>query len=144
MKPYERQALLDRIEREGATVGASIPDRLTVQDEAIPLREAVLSLHREAPLADDREAYRRDLVIRLRRERTRLIRELETADIGRPTAERIVEDVVGIDRALEVLGSIGDPVDIEAEIRRQELAEMERWRSFLKRARGESPGRRRP
>ena len=81
MRSHERKQLLARIEREGATVGASIPETIDVQ------------------------------------------------------GERLVESIVGIDRALNALGDLGT-TDIEREADAKDAADRKRWMSFLKQALG--------
>ena len=46
MKEFERKQTLERINREGATVGASIPDRIAVQGEEVALQEFVFEVKR--------------------------------------------------------------------------------------------------
>ena len=142
VKPYEREALLDRIERDGATVGVSIPEELEVGEEAIELRKKVFALHAAANDGRDVETAVDALQRKLRRVRTDHITQLQTDEIDRPTAEAIVDTVIGIDRARRSLQSIGDPTDIEESIAAQERADHKRWMTFLKRARGKRGGRR--
>lgn len=138
VKPYERQALLDRIDREGATIGVTIPERLHLEDGSIALRERVFELQAAGPeTASERDAVdglRREL----RRARRSRVEQLESAQINREADEELVETIVGIDRALGVLDDIGTEEDIEARMRDQERADQERWMNFLKRALGQS------
>lgn len=143
VKANERESLLERIDRDGATVGASIPGQLTVQGEEVDLRGEIFALARDAPLSPDQQARRHELTVGLRRERTARVNRLKEGDVDRSTGESIVETVTGIDRALDALTAVGEPDDIESEIRRRELGDKKRWRSFLKRARGNSEERRR-
>lgn len=136
MKEYQRKQLLERIEREGATVGATIPESITVQGEEVPLREFVVEIGR-------RETYpaaEKDRVERakknLRRERLQRKQRLETADISFDEGEAIAEAIIGIDRALNELENLG-PVDLEAEERAEKTADQQRWMRFLKKALGQ-------
>ncbi|WP_458187864.1 DUF5788 family protein [Haladaptatus sp. NG-WS-4] len=135
MKEYERKGLLERVGREGATVGASIPESITVQGEEIDLREFVFEIKRRETIP----AGERDRVDRaktnLRRERLQRKQRLEDGDISREEGERLVESIIGIDRALNALESLG-PTDLEAEEHAKETADKKRWMTFLKKALG--------
>ena len=54
MKEYERKQLLERVEREGATVGADIPETIDVQGESVDLREFVFEIKRRETVAPSR------------------------------------------------------------------------------------------
>ena len=129
---HEREALLDRVDREGATVGAKIPERLTIGGEVLELRDRILGFQGETP--SDEDAIH-DLTVALRGARKNRHDRLESDEnLEYETGERLVEEIIGIDRALIALRSIGESDDIEAAIRRQEVADTERWRHFIKKA----------
>jgi len=135
VQEYERKQLLERVEREGATVGATIPETVEVQGETIDLQEFVFEVKRreEVPPGE------RDRVERakrnLRRERLQRKQRIEDGDVTREEGERLVESIVGIDRALNALKSLG-PTDLEAEERATETADRKRWVRFLQQALG--------
>ena len=135
MKEFERKGLLERIEREGATVGADIPETIEVQGEDVDLRQFVFEIKKR----DTVPAGERDRVDRakknLRRERLQRKQRLEDADISYEAGERIVEAIVGIDRALNALEQLG-PTDLEGEAAAQETADRKRWMKFLRKALG--------
>ena len=135
MKEYERKQLLERVEREGATVGADIPETIDVQGESVNLREFVFEIKRRETVPSGE----RDRVDRakknLRRERLQRKQLLEDGDISREEGEELVAAIVGIDRALNALESLG-PTDLEREAEAQEAADRKRWMSFLKQALG--------
>lgn len=136
MNEYDRKRLLERVERDGATVGAAIPDRITVQGETIELREFVFEIKRR----DTVPAGERDRVDRakrnLRRERLERRRLIEEGEVSFEEGERIADGVVGIDRALEALESLG-AASVEREVEAQKAADTKRWMSFLRQALGE-------
>ncbi len=136
MKTYERKQLLARIDREGATVGAQIPEEITVQGERLALREFVFETRsRESIPADERERVE-EAKKNLRRERLARRQRIEEEDITDEEGEALVESIVGIDRALHALRDLGT-VDIEREASTQEMADRKRWLSFLKQALGQ-------
>ena len=135
MQEYERKQLLERIGREGATVGASIPETIEVQGEDVDLQEFVFEIKRRDTVpAGERE--RVDQAKKnLRRERLQRKQRIEDGDISREEGERLVQSIIGIDRALNALEQLG-AADIEAEAQRQEAADRKRWMKFLKKALG--------
>lgn len=136
MKEYERKALLERVEREGSTVGAEIPDEIAVQGETVELREFVFEIKRRETIPDgERERVER-AKRNLRRERLQRKQRIEEEDITKKEGEQLVADIIGIDRALNALESLG-PTNLEVEQKRQEAADRKRWMSFLKQALGE-------
>lgn len=136
MKPYEREALLERVDRESATIGTSIPERLVLDGDPVALKERIVTLQRRESLSDEDEADRDALLVALRGKRLELRDRLEHGDIDRETGGTLVEEIVAIDRARAALRAVGTDTDIEEEIREQEVADAERWRSFVKRTRG--------
>ncbi|QLG60554.1 DUF5788 family protein [Halorarum salinum] len=143
MQPYERKQLLERINRESATIGVDIPDRIDVQGEPIDLREFVFEIKRRDTVPEGE----RDRVERakrnLRRERIERLERIEEDEVDFATGEELAASIIGIDRALEALEQLRPP-DLESEAERQEAMDRKRWMSFLKKALGhdESSGRR--
>ena len=137
MKEYERKQLLERVERESATVGAEIPERITVQGEVLELQEFVFEIKRRDTIpAGERERVEQ-AKRNLRRERLQRKQRIETGAISYEDGQELVESIVGIDRALNALEQLG-PTDLETMEERQEAADRKRWMSFLKQALGQS------
>jgi hypothetical protein len=137
VKGFERKQLLERIEREGATVGADIPDSITVQGEDIDLQKFVFEIRRrETVPSGERERVERAKK-NLRRERLQRKQRIEDEDedISYEEGEALAESIIGIDRALNALEQLG-PVDIEGEAQAKEAADRKRWMKFLKKALG--------
>jgi len=135
VREYERKQLLERIEREGATVGASIPEEIEVQGETVALQEFVFETRkRETVPPGERERVDRAKK-NLRRERLQRKQRLEDGTIPFEEGERLVEAVIGINRALNALEQLG-PTDLEAEVEAKETADRKRWVSFLQQALG--------
>lgn len=135
MKEFERKQLLERIEREGATVGASIPDEVTVQGEQVPLRDFVFEIRRRDTVPPG-EAERVERATRnLRRERLQRKQQIEEGAITRAEGDRLAESIIGLDRALTELENLG-PVDLEAEAEAEATADRKRWTRFLRKALG--------
>jgi hypothetical protein len=152
MKEFERKQLLERIEREGATVGASIPETIIMQGEEVDLRNFVFEIKRR----DTVPPGERDRVERakrnLRRERLQRKQRIESEeddeddedseDLTFEEGEQLVESIVGIDRALSSLENL-DSSNIEGEIAAKEAADTKRWMNFLNQVLGKDGGSRR-
>jgi hypothetical protein len=135
VREFKRKQLLERIEREGATVGASIPERVTVQGEEINLRTFVFEIRRRDTVPPGERDRVEQAKRNLRRERLQRKQQLEDSDISREEGERLAETIIGLDRALNELEGLGS-VDVEAEAQAQETADRKRWTKFLRKALG--------
>jgi hypothetical protein len=141
VKAYEQKQLLARIDREGATVGADIPERIDVQGEPIDLQSFVFEIKRRDTVpAGERERVQQAKK-NLRRERLQRRQRLENdwADMSWAEGEAVVEAIIGLDRALNALESLG-PTNIEAEADAKDAADKKRWMNFLKKALGREGG----
>jgi hypothetical protein len=139
MREYERKQLLERVEREGSTLGADIPDEIEVQGESVELHQFVFEIKRRDKVPPGEREKVEEAKKNLRRERLqrkqRLEDEAEAADLTFAEGEALVESIIGIDRALEALQSLG-PTSIEQEAKAKEAADKKRWMKFLKQALG--------
>lgn len=135
MKPHQRKQLLERIEREGATVGVSIPEEIEIQGETLDLQQFVFEINRRETVPPS-ERDRVDQAKRnLRRERRERVELIENGEVSYEVGHDHVEAIIGIDRALNALGQL-ESVDLEAEAAQQEAADRKRWTKFLKKALG--------
>lgn len=135
MKEYQRKQLVERIGRDGATIGASIPERITVQGQAVDLREFVFEVKRRETVPPGQRERVKQAKRNLRRERRQCAQRLEEGDITYEEGEALVERIVGIDRALNALESL-EPTDLEAEAEARETADRKRWTKFLRQVLG--------
>lgn len=135
MKSYERKTLLEKLEREGGTIGASIPEEVEVDGESVPLRRYVVGeTSEEIPFSEA------EMKKQLRRLRLGLVEDLEEVEMSYEEGERVVERIRGIGRALESLEASGGSVEREANA--AELADRKRWRKFLSEVTGQEDERR--
>lgn len=145
VKEYERKQLLERIGREGATVGHEIPEQITVQGEVVELRDFVFEIKRLDAIPPQERDRVEQAKKNLRRERKTRRERIEHDDISFEQGSRIADTIVGIDRALNAIESLG-PTDLEREASAKEQADQKRWMKFLKQVLGHesSSGRRTP
>jgi len=139
VKAYQRKQLLERVDREGSTVGSNIPERIEVQGEPVELREFVFEVkRRETVPASERERVERAKK-ELRRERLARRQTIEAGDVSYERGRELANSIHGIDRALNALESL-EPTDLEAEASAQEAADRKRWFNFLKQVLGQEEG----
>jgi len=137
VQEYERKQLLERVEREGATVGADIPETITVQGEDIDLRTFVFEIKRRETIPSGERERVEQAKKNLRRERLERLEQIEEGEITREKGEELAGSIIGIDRALNALESLG-PTNLEREQKVQQAQDRKRWMSFLKKALGEN------
>lgn len=135
VKPYQRKQLLERVNREAATVGASIPETIELDGTEIQLQSFVFEIRRRETIPPGEQDRVETAKRNLRRERLQRLEQLENEAMSYTDGEALAESIIGIDRALEALQQL-EPVDVEAERNRQEAADRKRWLSFLKQALG--------
>ncbi|WP_299263110.1 DUF5788 family protein [Halorientalis sp.] len=135
MQEFQRKQLLERIEREGATVGADIPDEIEVQGEFIDLQTFVFEIKRRETVPQGERERVTQAKKNLRRERLQRKQRIEDEDISFEDGEAIARAIIGIDRALNALENLG-PTDLEKESELQETQDKKRWTKFLKKALG--------
>ncbi|ELY57348.1 DUF5788 family protein [Natronococcus jeotgali] len=139
MQEYERKQLLERVEREGATVGADIPETITVQGEEIDLRTFVFEIKRRDTVPPGERDRVEQAKRNLRRERLERLETIEEGAVSREEGEELAQGIIGIDRALNALENLG-PTDLEREQQAKRAADTKRWMSFLKQALGQEEG----
>jgi Family of unknown function (DUF5788) len=135
VQEYERKQLLERIGKEGATIGARIPEEIEIQGERVELRDFVFEIKRRETVPEgERERVER-AKRNLRKERLERLEAIEAGTISRAEGERLAESIIGIDRALEGLQQLGAS-SIEAEAEAQRIADKKRWTRFMRQALG--------
>jgi predicted Zn-dependent peptidase len=135
MKEYQRKQLLERIDREGATIGVQIPETIEVQGEEIALQSFVFEIKRRDTYPSGERERVETAKKNLRRERLQRRQRIENDEVSFEEGERLADSIIGISRALEALQQLESP-DIEQEAQAQEAADRKRWMSFLKQALG--------
>jgi len=135
VKEYQQKQLLERVNREGATVGADIPDHIVVQGEEVNLREFVFEIKRRDTIPPGERDRVEQAKKNLRRERLQRVQQIERNEVSYEEGEALVESVIGIDRALNALEQLR-PADLENEAKAQYAADQKRWMKFLRQALG--------
>jgi len=136
VKEFRRKQLVERIEREGATVGADIPETIDVQGEAVDLQKFVFEIKKRDTIPKGERERVEQAKKNLRRERLQRKQRIEDAeDLSYEEGEQLASAVIGIDRALNALENL-EPTDIGREQQAQRAADKKRWMQFLQKALG--------
>ena len=142
MDQEEREAILDRVASQSATVGASVPDAVTIDGTAVDLSEFIVETRAIETVPPEVERKVSSVRSTLRAERERRMDRLRgesdgsdrtgsaDAPLDRETAETLADEIVGIDRALNALETIRHP-DFAEEHRSATLDGHERWLAFV-------------
>ncbi|WP_262179819.1 DUF5788 family protein [Haloarcula laminariae] len=130
MDDATREKLLRRVNRQGATVGASLPETVTIDGEALPLAEFVVETRRVPGVPPESRELLASAKKTLRSERARRLERLESDPLDRETAETLADEIVGIDRALNALDNIRQP-DYGDTARAAAIDDHKRWTGFL-------------
>ncbi|WP_410765437.1 DUF5788 family protein [Haloferax sp. DFSO60] len=139
MKEFQRKQLLERVNREGATVGAQIPETIEVQGEQVDLQQFVFEIKRRDTIPSGEKERVNQAKRNLRRERIERLQPIEDNEVSYEEGKQLVQDIIGIDRALNALEQLR-PVDLEQEAKLQHAADQKRWMNFLKQALGRDSG----
>ena len=130
MEQSEREALLKRVSRQGATVGARMPETITIGGEELDLDAFIVETRRVEGVpaeAADVVAEAKQSFRAAREERYDRLKHDEMADAD---AEALAEEIIGIDRALNALEGIRRP-SYGDETKHQEIEDYKRWLGFL-------------
>lgn len=139
VKAYQQKQLLERIGRDGATVGHQLPEAIEIQGETIDLRAFVFEIKRRETIPPGERDRVETAKRNLRRARIERVEQIEDGAISYEDGVELADEIVGIDRALNALDQL-EPVDLEAEAQRQDAADRKRWTRFLRKALGHDDG----
>ena len=130
MDDAAREKLLARVSRQGATIGASLPETVTIDDEELQLAEFVIETRKVPGVPPEHRELLADAKQTLRSERADRLERLESAPLDREEAETLADEIAGIDRALHALENIRKP-DYGETARTAAIEDHRRWSSFL-------------
>ncbi|MFC7131676.1 MULTISPECIES: DUF5788 family protein [Salinibaculum] len=130
MDEAQREELLARINSQGATIGAQIPDTITLAGDELHLSEFLIETRKVDRIPPEAEEKLTEAKRALREARARRVERLETESLALDTAEAIADEVVGIDRALNALENIRHP-DFGDHAHSAKIADHKKWLGFL-------------
>ncbi|MFB6161937.1 MAG: DUF5788 family protein [Halococcoides sp.] len=127
----ERRAeLIERVQRRGSTIGQTIPETVEIDGTELALKEFVWETKQQGVVPPDQRDRVRSVRASLTDKRDDLVNRLRTADITADEAERLADEIVGIDRAIAALKNLHEPDIAEAD-REHNLESNRRWVDFL-------------
>ena len=130
MDDAERADLLRRVNRQAATVGATIPETITIHGEELDLSAFLIETRKVDGISPERGDTLSAAKRAFRDERANRVDRLESAPLDREAAERIADEIVGIDRALNALETIRHS-DFGEEAHESTIDDHKRWLGFL-------------
>lgn len=120
MNDRERQRLLDATRRQSGTIGAEIPETVTVQGEEVDLTEFVFECKRLDSVPETERERIEEMKTLLRRERLARKQRIADEDISYEEGEQLVDSIRGLDRAINALEGLDTP-SLSEELRRKRL-----------------------
>ena len=130
MDEDQREKLLARINSQGATIGARIPDTITVAGDELDLSEFLIETRKVDRIPPEAEQKLTEAKRTLREARARRVDRLETESLTLDTAEEVADEVIGIDRALNALENIRHP-DFGEASHSATIEDHKKWLNFL-------------
>jgi len=130
MDERERAKLLERINRQGATVGESTPDTITVHGDELDLSEFLIETRKLEELPAETVEIVSEAKRVLREERATRVERIETDQLDSAVGERLASEVLGIDRALNALENVRQP-SFGEQAQSAVIDDYERWLGFL-------------
>ncbi|MDR5656327.1 DUF5788 family protein [Halodesulfurarchaeum sp. HSR-GB] len=125
-----RQELLGRISRQTATIGQRIPETTSIDGEPFDLRDFVLETKSQGAIPPDRREAVRTVRKTLSTEREKRRKRLETESLTEQEATNLVQDILGLDRAIIALGNLAE-TDLEAKSHEEYVDGTRRWVDFV-------------
>ncbi len=130
MDDAERERLLKRVNRQSATIGASIPETITIEGEEIDLKEFLVETRKIETLPPETSELVSEARKRFAAEREKRLDRLKHDQLTSEEAEGLADEIVGIDRARNALKTIRHP-SFGEEARSNNIEDHKRWLSFV-------------
>lgn len=130
MDDRKRAELLQQVNRQSATVGATIPDTIPIQGTEIELAEFIIETRGIDQLPPESETILSEAKRTFREARADRVEQIESAALDREEAETLADEIVGIDRALNALETIRHP-DFGDQAKAVTIDDHKRWLGFV-------------
>jgi hypothetical protein len=120
MDERQRDELLAEATGTSSTIGASIPESVTLDGESVPLREFYFEVSGEDDLGAEQRERVEEVLSYLRRRRLDLVQQIRRREVDYETGRSYVEEVRDLDRAINALESLEDP-DYAEQLRQEKI-----------------------
>ncbi len=124
----ERQELMRLMEDPATAVGIQIPGSIIWNGKEIKLRNEIWELTHDESEGERRKKELLEILNNLINEK---IERIRTGDITMEEGEHLVEECVGLERAVDDLQNRNR--DIEEDMKNREIKDHKRWLKFIKR-----------
>jgi len=126
-----REALLERVNRQSATVGAKTPETITIEGTEIDLHEFLIETRNLPEIPPGTKDLVSTAKRRLKTERTERVERLKTEEsLSESAAETLAEEIIGLDRARNALDGVYRP-DYGEEAHNMTIDDYKRWLGFV-------------
>jgi len=126
-----RAALVERVNRQSATVGATTPETITINDTVIDLHEFLIETRNLPEIPPGTKDLVSTAKRRLKTERTERVERLKTEEsLSEAAAETLAEEIIGLDRARNALDGVYRP-DYGEETHNMTIDDYKRWLGFV-------------
>ena len=126
-----RAALVERVNRQSATVGATTPETITINDTVIDLHEFLIETRNLPEIPPGTKDLVSTAKRRLKTERTERVERLKTEEsLSESAAETLAEEIIGLDRARNALDGVYRP-DYGEEAHNMTIDDYKRWLGFV-------------
>ena len=126
-----RAALVERVNRQSATVGAKTPATITINGTEIDLHDFLIETRNLPEIPPGTKELVSTAKRTLKTERTERVDRLKTDEsLTEAAAETLVEEIIGLDRARNALDGVYRP-DYGEEAHNMTIDDYKRWLGFV-------------
>ncbi len=130
MDEQQREEYLAEVRRKGSTIGASLPETVEIGGDEIKLGEFLIETRKLDAVPEEATAKIQQAREVLAAERETRVDRLETEALDKETAEQLVDEINGIDRALNALENIRHP-NYGQQSESRIIEDHKRWLGFV-------------
>ena len=130
MDERDREEFIRRVTSQSSTVGATIPESVVVGGSELKLNEFLIETRKVDRIPPDAEAKIEEAKQVLAEERSQRFDRLKNDPIDHETAETLVDEINGLDRALNALKTIRRPSYGE-DSQSARIKDHKKWLDFL-------------
>jgi hypothetical protein len=134
MSEHERWQLLCKLEKETTFAGVNVPETLEIKSEKFPLRSYIFEMvKRKGTISGEEQEAAYRLIAELKRKKRALIEEIKKAPITKEMGNQLLQQIFGIDRAIEILYNLDKPKQsLVEEVKKARVADERRWLDLIK------------
>ncbi len=134
MTEHERWQLLCRLEKEFTFAGVTVPETLEFNNTSLPLKSYIFEMvKRRGTISKEEQEAQYSLIKELKHRKKSLIEDIRKAPITKEKGNDLLQQIFGIDRAIEILYNLDKPKpSLIEEARKARVADERRWLDLVK------------